>query len=148
VDRTPAFWDTSALVPICIYHATTLQARTLLRKYAPVAWWGSFVEVHSAIARLHREKQINDDMRQNALMRLTLLTRSWNEILPSEDLRQLAGNLLHRYPLRAADSMQLAAALTWCQQKPAQKIFLCDDKKLSEAATLSGFTVIQFPATT
>jgi hypothetical protein len=50
MSKQPAFWDSSALVPLCLYESTSRQ----LRKFLPVVWWGSLVEVHSAIATLHR----------------------------------------------------------------------------------------------
>ena len=49
----PAFWDLIAAVPLCLYESTSRQAHAQLRKFLPVVWWGSLVEVHSAIARLH-----------------------------------------------------------------------------------------------
>jgi hypothetical protein len=48
-----------------------------------------------------------------------------------------------RYDLRAADSLQLAAALEWCEDAPQGRIFLTTDRKLREAALLSGFDAKQ-----
>jgi hypothetical protein len=45
--------------------------------------------------------------------------------------------------LRAADSLQLGAALVWCRQKPAQRRFLSGDQKLCEAASAVGFAVVK-----
>jgi hypothetical protein len=45
------------------------------------------------------------------------------------------------HPLRAADAMQLAAALEWCEGKPKGNVFLTFDKRLSEAAGLAGFAL-------
>jgi hypothetical protein len=80
--------------------------------------------------------------KQGALSRLTLLRRGWREILPNDALRELAGRLLDVYALRASDSLQLAAALTWCQQHPAQRKFICGDQRLGDAAVAAGFAVI------
>jgi hypothetical protein len=44
-----------------------------------------------------------------------------------------------RYDLRAADALQLAAALNWCEDAPQGRVFLAVDQKLREAAVLSGF---------
>ena len=78
-----AFWDSSALVPLCIQESTSRQVRSHLRKFAPVVWWASPVEVHSAVARLHRSGAVNDMEKQGALSRLALLRRGWREIYPS-----------------------------------------------------------------
>ena len=108
-----AFWDSSALVPLCIQKSTSRQVRSHLRKFAPVVWWASPVEVHSAVTRLHRSGAVNDMEKQGALSRLALLRRGWRKILPDDPLRELASRLLDVYTLRASDSLQLAAALTW-----------------------------------
>lgn len=141
MNRTSAFWDSSALVPLCVYEATSRQAQSQLRKFLPVVWWGSRVEVHSAIARLHRQGQLKDPEKQGALSRLALLGHGWREILPADPVRDLATSLMDAHELRAADSLQLAAALVWCQQRPARRIFVCGDQRLSHAAEDIGFTV-------
>ncbi|MGC9200265.1 MAG: type II toxin-antitoxin system VapC family toxin [Acidobacteriaceae bacterium] len=139
--RTTAFWDASALAPLCVEEAATRQAREFFRRFAPVAWWGSVVEVHSAIARLHREAAVTASERDGALARLSLLRDGWREILPGDAVRNLAETLLDAYALRAADSLQLAAALVWCHQCPQGRVFLCGDQRLSAAANAAGFTV-------
>lgn len=106
-----------------------------------MVWWGSPVEIQSAICRLQREGAITDPGRQGAAARLQLLAQGWREILPGDDLRELALHLLDKYPLRAADSFQLAAALTWCEQRPARRNFISADERLSVAAKSAGFSV-------
>jgi predicted nucleic acid-binding protein len=137
-----AFWDSSALVPLCIQESTSRQVRSHLRKFAPVVWWASPLEVHSAVARLHRSGAVNDMEKQGALSRLAFLRRGWREILPGDPLRELASRLLDVYTLRASDSLQLAAALTWCQQQPNQRRFICGDQRLCDAAEAAGFVVV------
>jgi predicted nucleic acid-binding protein len=142
--KTTAFWDASALAPLCIHEAASHQAQIYLRRFALVVWWGSLVEVHSAICRLHREEVISDSNRQGALFRLRLLSRSWAEVLPNDELRELATASLDNYSLRAADSLQLAASLVWCQRHPAKRNFVCGDRRLAEAARSEGFSVLKF----
>jgi predicted nucleic acid-binding protein len=143
VTKPTAFWDASALVPLCVQEVTTDQVRRHLRRFAPVVWWGSVVEVHSAISRLHREAAIAPSERDGALARLSLLGQGWREILPDDALRNLAGTLLDTYSLRAPDSLQLASALIWCQRRPKEKTFVCGDKRLSDAAKSAGFAVAE-----
>lgn len=142
MSREPAFWDASALVPLCIHENTSRQAQLQLRHSLPVVWWASSVEVHSAVARLHRQGKLRDVEKNGALARLDLLSQAWREILPSDSLCDLARQLLDTYELRAADSLQLAAALTWCQHRPARRAFLSADQRLSKRATAAGFSVI------
>lgn len=143
MNKPAVFWDSSALVPLCVHEITSRQAQSQLRKSMPVVWWGSSVEVHSAIARLHRLGKLNDLDKQGALSRLNLLNHGWREILPGDPVRDLAMRLLDAYELRAADSFQLAAALIWCQQRPVRRAFVCADQRLSYAAKSAGFTVFE-----
>jgi len=141
MSKQAAFWDSSALVPLCVHESASRQAHAQLRKFLPVVWWGSLLEVHSAIARLHRLGQMSDAEKQKALSHLDVLNRGWREILPGDHVRELAIRLLDAHELRAADSLQLAAALTWCQQRPAKRDFVCGDERLSKAAAAVGFAI-------
>src|SRR5437764_15491439 len=86
---------------------------------------------------------LKDVEKQGALSRLDLLSRGWREILAGDHVCDLAQRLLDTHELRAADSLQLAAALTWCQQRPARRDFICADQQLSKAATAAGFIVLE-----
>jgi predicted nucleic acid-binding protein len=143
VSKEPAFWDSSALVPLCVHELMSRQAHSHLRKFLPVVWWESRVEVRSAIATLNRLRYLRDAEKQKAVGRLAILNRSWREILPADPIRELAGNLLDVHQLRAADSLQLAAALTWCQERPSGRTFISADQRLSREAAATGFSVIQ-----
>jgi predicted nucleic acid-binding protein len=128
---------------LCIRQAGSRQAHLYLRKFDLVVWWGTHVEVHSAICRLHREHLISDPNKQGALARLRLLSRGWKEVFPEDQVRDLALESLDRYVLRAADALQLAASLIWCQKRPARRNFLCADRRLSQAAAMAGFSVLE-----
>jgi len=67
------------------------------------------------------------------------LADEWTVIQPSNALRSNAMELVDRYDLKDADAMQLAAALYWCEDSPRGEIFLTADRRLREAAVLSGF---------
>ena len=138
-----AFWDTSAIVPLCCQQNLSHSLRKLWRETAHViVWWGTTVEIRSAISRLHGEGVITAKGRQQALARLEVLRQEWREITPSEKTRRLAEGLPDAYGLRALDSFQLAAALVWCNEKPKNRVVVCDDSKLSVAAQTVGFTVV------
>jgi len=143
VKQATAFWDSSALIPLCVHEQTSSQARTLARQYSPVVWWATPVEISSAIGRLVRSGDLLDPAWLAARNRLGVLSKGWREVLPSDRLRALAQDLLAQYALRAADSLQLAAALTWCQQKPTQRTFLSGDERLCDAASQVGFAVVR-----
>jgi predicted nucleic acid-binding protein len=100
------------------------------------------VEIHGTICRLRRNQEISDPEKQAALVRLRTLSFGWREMLPDDSLRELARDSLEKYPLRTADALQLAAALTWCQQRPRKRVFITADRRLAEAAGSAGFTVL------
>ena len=56
--RISAFWDTSALVPLCVRQGITPQAIALYKLHDLVIWWATPVEIASALARLVRMKQL------------------------------------------------------------------------------------------
>jgi predicted nucleic acid-binding protein len=139
VERPSAFWDTSALVPLCAHQGITPRVVALYRSYGVVVWWATPVETASALRRLVRMKLLTPDD-WTVSRRLTLeLAGSWRVIQPSNSLRAGAVQLVDRYDLKAADALQLAAALEWCEKVPQGRVFLTADQKLREAAVLSGF---------
>jgi uncharacterized protein len=139
-----AFWDTSGIVPLCCFQSQTAQARQTARTYGrQVVWWATVIEAISSLNRLIREGHLTGKDSKQAFVRLDYLRRRWNEIQPTEEARELAERLLSRYKLRAADALQLAAALIWCSNRPRGRCFIGADGNLSDAAEAEGFTVIR-----
>ena len=121
-----AFWDSSAIVPLCCAQSATAQGRRLLAKLGRmVAWWGTTVEARSAFARLVRDRELNLAQRASAITLLDQLRRSWDEILPTGAVRAIAESLPDDYGIRAGDAWQLAAALVWCSERPRGRPFVC-----------------------
>jgi len=141
----PAFWDTSAVVPLCITQHASARLHQLHRQYSVVVWWATSVEAHSAFARDLRSGLLTQPEFQRAKQRLELLRDIWHEVEPTESVRNLAEILLERYPLRAADALQLAAAYTWSQNRPFRRPLISGDIKLLEAAEAIGFSTIRVP---
>jgi predicted nucleic acid-binding protein len=92
---------------VCKMHA----ARTYSRQ---VVWWGTIIEAVSSLNRLVREGRLNSKESRQAFTRLDYLRERWNEVQATEEVRERAGRLLRIHKLRAADALQLAAALVWC----------------------------------
>ena len=137
-----AFWDSSAIVPLCCAQSASVQGRRLVARLGRmVAWWGPTVEARSAFARLVRDRELNSAQRTTAITLLEQLRRSWDEILPTEAVRAIAVSLPDDYGVRAGDAWQLAAALVWCSERPRGRPFVCLDKRLARAAFDMGFTV-------
>lgn len=140
----PGFWDASAIVPLCVPAQNIGRDRQLLHQHAPVVWWGTAIEVVSALARLRRQSVLTESQYHAADKRFSALRRSWREIVPTNRVRELSEIQLDRYDLRAADSLQLAAAQVWCNQRPKNRPFLCHDVRLRAAARSEGFLLVDF----
>ena len=137
------FWDASALIPLCLQERESPSLKKLIRAdQSIVAWWASPIECLSALARLRREKALSIDEEGQAQAVLRALMASWTEVEPSEAVREQAARVLRLHPLRAADSLQLAAAMVWCQGDPAHREFVCLDHRLRDAAHREGFITL------
>lgn len=136
------FWDASAIIPLCVEEQHTTQAFDLLKDdNGMVLWWGGYIECVSAFARLRRDGRITTDEEDNLRGTLKMLSKAWTEILPCEDVKSIAMRLLLVHALRAADALQLAAALVWAGKTPSGQHFVCFDERLKDAARKEGFTV-------
>jgi len=137
------FWDASAVLPLCLQEPQSLNLKKLcVRDGAMVAWWGTAVECYSAVARLRREQVFSADDETQVRTVLHALLATWTEIEPSLVVREQAGRVLLLHPLRAADALQLAAAIVWADGRPTGHEFVCLDQRLREAAQREGFTVL------
>jgi uncharacterized protein len=137
-----AFWDSSALIRTVLPGPPDIRAQRTLHQFQPVLWWATPVEVASALARLRREGHLTTSQASAARRRFDMLQRTCREVQPVAELRELAEDQIERYELRAADALQLAAALVWCNRRPARRHFVSGDKRLNHAAGAEGFTVI------
>lgn len=108
----------------------------------PVLWWASPLECHSALYRRHREETLPLVRLNEALARLRALAEDVDFIAPANRVRDRAARLLAAHPLRAADALQLAAALVWCDETPQGATFVSLDERLGEAARREGFAVL------
>lgn len=137
------FWDSSAILPLCLQESESDRLRRVAKTDEDIAvWWASPVECVSAVARRRREGVLSSEAETQALAALAVLFGECSEIQPSESVRQRAQRLLRAHPLRAADALQLAAALIWADESPAGLEFVCLDQNLREAASREGFKVL------
>jgi predicted nucleic acid-binding protein len=137
------FWDTSAIVPLCVAEPASRQARGILEADpSMIVWWATRTECVSAVARRRRDGQLTARAEQQSRQILTALATAWAEILPNESLRARSERLLAVHPLRAADAFQLAAALLWSRGETANHTIFSFDDRLREAALREGFAVL------
>ena len=89
--------------------------------------------------RLLRDKEISEAAALRAIHEAERLSCLWDVVEPAPKVALDARAVLQRYPLRAADALQLAAALAWCGGVLNERVFLTFDRRLAEAAGLAGF---------
>ncbi len=136
------FWDSSAVVPLLVGEPSTAVVREILsRDRQMFVWWGTEVECVSTLARLDREG-IDLSILSTAFDRLASLREDWNEVAPGTSVRESAKRLLRVHPLRAADSLQLAAAWVLSDQEPVSVAVVSLDERLRDAARREGFPLM------
>jgi hypothetical protein len=136
------YWDSSALLPLVVKETATARVQALLAEDGDVlTWWGSRVEAHSALARLARDRQLALTAHHAAVARLESFAASWNEVIPSDAVRDQAARLLRLHPLRSGDALQLAAAVVVAEHRPGTLPLVTLDGRLREAAEKEGFPV-------
>jgi len=137
------FWDSSAIIPLCLKEQMSETVKRLIKTDEDVVvWWATRIECFSAVSRRRREGALNADAEVKAKAILSALSTEWSEVQPAEVVRQRAERLLPIHPLRSADAFQLAAALIWAQENPQDHEIVCLDQNLREAAHKEGFIVI------
>ncbi len=139
------FWDSSAILPLLVREATSEGVRRFLESEPEMAiWWATPVECMSALARKEREGKLDLPQMSSAQADLDLIAANSVEVTATDTVRQLAQKLLRRYPLRAADSMQLAAACALAGEATRDYGFVGSDARLTLAAAKEGFRLITF----
>lgn len=106
-----------------------------------LVWCLTEVEAASAIARREREGRDAEDV-ERARSTLRLLTDRWKEVTAIQGVRARAIRLLATHGLTAADALQLAAALVFCDERTQSLPFVCLDDRLAEAARKERFPVL------
>ena len=136
------FWDSSALVPLLVRQGGSAEAdRWLAEDPEVVTWTLTPVEIVSALRRLVRDGELGErEARQAEDLADELLGRT-HVVADVERVKGIAIRLLRVHGLRAADSLQLAAALLWADGAPSGLVVHTHDRRLATAAEREGFVV-------
>lgn len=136
------FWDTSAIVPLLVKEPASRRVRDLLERDAAIlVWWGTPLECRSAVARRERDGALTAEEVDATRERLHALEDTWSEVLASEAVREHAARLLRLHAVRAADALQIAAALVWAEGRPTSHGFATLDRRMRRAARAEGFSL-------
>ncbi|MGH9465690.1 MAG: type II toxin-antitoxin system VapC family toxin [Thermoanaerobaculia bacterium] len=137
------FWDTSALLPLVVVEAESQRTRRWAREDPQVVVWTlTRVELLSALARRRREQPKLERQLRSARRQILETWSRWGEVTAVEVVRRHAERLVETHRLRAADAVQLGAALVAAADDPASLTFVTLDARQAAAAEREGFPVL------
>ncbi len=137
------FWDTSALIPLVLFEPGTGRVIRWLRQDSGVAvWMLTRVELLSALARRRRVASSAAAPIAQAKRDVLELWARWFEVTAVERVRTLAERIVERHPVRAADALQIAAALVAGDGIQGGLEFVTLDARQADAAEREGLRVL------
>jgi uncharacterized protein with PIN domain len=82
------FWDTSAVVPLCVIEPNTGTVKSILSSDpSMVVWWATRTECVSVLKRQTRDSSLRIEDQRQARQVLSQLANAWIEVQPSKLLR-------------------------------------------------------------
>ncbi len=131
------------MIPLIFEEPTSPVLNEFLMQDADmVVWWGTWIECSVTVSRLGREGRLDENGQEETRAALDGLSVDWLEVEPAEGLRLLAMLVSKTHSLKAADCLQLAAALRWCEGNTDEAEFVCLDNRLHQSAEDEGFDVL------
>jgi uncharacterized protein len=137
------FWDSSAIVPLLVAQSGSERVDAWFRKDRELVLWTlTGVEITSALWRLVREGALVEGDARVAEQRAAELAAASRVVVDLDSVKAYALRLLRVHSLRAADALQLGAALVWANGRPEGRILCTLDDRLTQAAHREGFIVV------
>lgn len=107
-----------------------------------MTWTLTPVEIVSALWRLVRDGALRERAARDAESVTEELLAHAHVVADVERVTGLARRLLRVHPLRAADALQLGAAILWADGHPGGLVMHTLDRRLGDAAGREGFRVV------
>ncbi len=142
------YWDTSAIVALILKEDASQILMDLYEDHSPIYTWTlSSIEVYSAIHRRSKMAKVTAGELQSWLKRWEIIQACINYIEAIPLVKKISENVLRVHELKAADSLQLAAAIflrnpSALMHTDKKSFFLTTDKQLAKAAFKEGFEVL------
>lgn len=137
------YFDTSALVKRYVSEAGSDQVLALwTRTTLPVASWLLYPEVAAAFARRKREQAPNAAALDQAYGLFGADWLKFHRVPIDDEIARRVDELVQKHPLRGADAVHLASALTVRDAVQTEVIFACADNALKRAASAEGLKII------
>lgn len=136
------FWDTSALVPLVLKESTT-EDMALLLAADPDILVSVFTSVELASTIWRKARLAQATLTRKDVETLTDFLEAVSKKVENTDaVSSHAREVLSRHPLRAADAVQLASAMTARGDARFSLPFVTLDTRLAAAARAEGFPVL------
>ncbi len=140
-DWRVAFWDASAIIPLCCSQPATAQGRRLQRELKRmVVWWGTPLEDRSGLARLVRERRLTAEERVIAVRLLRQLRAGWDENSAQRKGAVARGRTSRCTRPSRRRRRTPCRALVWCRERPMQRPPIAFDDRLRSAAAALAFS--------
>jgi uncharacterized protein len=131
------------LVPTFVEENSSAEVRSWQAEDAGITTWiMSRVEVISAIARKQREQPNLAPLWDRAIRHVHAMASRWTEIWDADAVRLHAERIVMIHVLRAADALQLGAAIVAADGDPQSLELVTLDRRFGEAARREGFPVL------
>lgn len=104
-------------------------------------WTFTRVELLSALARRRQEPESQERLLE-ARRELMAAWERWTEVTAADVVRRHAERLVDTHPLRAADALQIGAALLAAGTDPGSLTFVTLDAAQADAAEREGLRVL------
>lgn len=137
------FWDSSAIIPLVVAERSSVRAKAWYRQDPQIIVWTlTRVELFSALARRRREDPAAASRLVTVRKDLATAWGQWSEVTAVELVRRNAERIVETHPVRAADALQIGAALIAAEDNPGALEFVTFDSNLAHAAEREGFRVL------
>lgn len=133
--------DSSAIVPLLVEEPGACR-RLLRQDSVQVVWCLSRVEIVSALWRQVADGALGSASAAVAERRMERLAERWAEVDAVVPVRETEERLLRVHRLRAADALQVAAALVAVDHRPRRRAFVSFDELLLQVASAEGFDAV------
>jgi predicted nucleic acid-binding protein len=100
------------------------------------------VELLSALARRRRNEPSAARLLLAARREILGAWQHWSEVTAVEIVRRYAERIVETHPVRAADALQIGAALVAAEDDPSTLDFVTLDQQQAAAAEREGFRVL------
>lgn len=137
------YLDTSALVKLYVEELGSAAVKEKVNAAQIVSTSRvAYVEARAGFARKFRERELTREEYSQVVEDFERDWKNYFVVEVSEDVVELGGELVERYPLRGFDAIHLASALLLKSRVRSTVSFSCFDEKLKKAAQAEGLAVL------